>query len=84
MTKGKVNVKNSLMYPNTDEWAQSALKTVNSHYGHSCGWFWHEALIWGQIQLGKLQTLRLELRIHLRNFNVDETTGFFSGNHLKH
>ena len=53
MTKGKVSVKNSLMYPNTDEWAQSALKTVNSHYGHSCGWFWHEALIWLQVLLGK-------------------------------
>ena len=59
MTKGKVSVKNSLMYPNTDEWAQSALKTVNSHYGHSCGWFWHEALIWLQVLLGK--TSRPEL-----------------------
>ena len=58
MTKGKVSVKNSLMYPNTDEWAQSALKTVNSHYGHSCGWFGHEALLWLQVQLGK--TLRSE------------------------
>ena len=84
MTKGKVSVKNSLMYPNTDEWAQSALKTVNSHYGHSCGWFWHEALIWGQIQLGKLPTLRLKPRIQLRNFYVGETTRFFTESHLKY
>ena len=77
MTKGKVKVSNSMMYPTTDQWAQSALKTVKSHDGHSCGWFWHEALIWGQIQLGELQTLRLELRIQLRIFSVGETT-FFS------
>lgn len=76
MTKGKVKVSNSFMYPTSDEWAPSALKTVNSHDGHSCGWFWHEALIWGQIQLGELQTLRLKLRIQLRNFSVGETTVF--------
>ena len=81
MTKGKVKVSNSLMYPTSDQWAPSALKTVSSHDGHSCGWFWHEALIWGQIQLGKLQTLRPELRIQLRNFSV--TTVFFQWEPLK-
>ena len=54
MTKGKVKSTSSLFFPTTDQWAPSALKTVDSHYGHSCGWFWHEALVWLQVQLGKI------------------------------
>ena len=69
MTKGKVKLSNSLMYPTAEEWAPSALKTVNSHYGHSCGWFWHEALIWLQVRMGKTLTYRKPLRIELsQNF----------------
>ena len=51
MTEGKITVTNSMTYPRSDQWASSALKTVYSHYGHSCGWFGHELLIWLQVNL---------------------------------
>jgi len=49
MTEGKLKIQNRYIFPESSDWIIHALKTVGNSSGMSVGFFWHEFLVWLQV-----------------------------------
>ena len=56
MTEGKLKIQSRYIFPEASDWIIHALKTVGKSSGMSVGFFWHEFLVWMQVNALPLLT----------------------------
>ena len=76
MTEGKLKIESRYIFPEASDWIVHALKTVGKSSGMSVGYFWHEFLVWLQVNaIPLLQFIfandKGTIIDHLHNINSD-------------